>query len=63
MYKYKEMIELAQSKGLADEKKMWKSIASLEPMLEMFADEHPEEYDEWIAKQHEIMFGPHYDTN
>ena len=61
MYKYKEMIELAQSKGLADEKKIWKSVVSLEPILETFAEEHPEEYDEWIAKLHEILFGPHYD--
>ena len=60
MYKYKEMIELAQSKGLADEKKMWQSVESLEPMLETFAEEHPEEYDAWMAKQHEIMVGPHF---
>ena len=60
MYKYKEMIELAQSKGLANEKKMWQSVESLEPMLEILADEHPEEYDAWMAKQHEIMFGPHF---
>lgn len=60
MYKYKEMLKLAQSKGFADEKKMWKCVESLDPILDMVAMEHPEEFDEWMVKQHEIMFGPHF---
>lgn len=60
MNKFKEMIEMAKRKGLADEKKMWQSIENLDQMIAVFANEHPEDYEKWLNKQYVIMFGPHF---
>jgi hypothetical protein len=54
------MVELAQSKGLASEKKMWESVADLDALLCVVKKEHPDMYWDFIRKQHSILFNGHY---
>lgn len=57
---YKSMIKDAQSKGLANEKKMWESITQLGGVLENLKHEHPDMYWAIMRKQHGIMYDKHY---
>lgn len=61
MYTYKEMVEMAQAQGLANEKTMWNSIDSLSDLLCLMRKEHPAEYWRFMREQHGIMYGNHYD--
>ena len=58
--RYKEMIELAQEKGLTSEKLMWESVEKMDKMLCLLKKEHPEEYWEFMREQHEVMWKGHY---
>lgn len=58
---YREMVMKAKAAGVTTEKKMWESIESFSDMLEMMKEEHPEMYWDFMRKQHEIMYGGHYD--
>lgn len=55
------MFKLAKEKGVANESKMWESVVALEPAMEIIEREHPEEYWAMMRRQHEILWGPHYD--
>lgn len=57
---YKEMIELAQSKGLTSEQKMWQSVDDLDEILCRVKAEHPEMYWSFMRKQHGVLYGGHY---
>lgn len=50
----------AKKTGTANEAKMVESIEAMNPMLEQFKADHPEEYWKMMRRQHEIMLGPHY---
>lgn len=58
MYK---MFRQAKEKGVANESKMWESVAAMDDVLEIMEREYPEEYWKMMRKQHEILWGPHYD--
>lgn len=60
---YKTMIEEAKAKGVASEKAMWGGIDDVEELLEVIKAEHPEHYWRFIKRQHERMFGCHYNEN
>ena len=57
---YKKMIEQARKDGVANEKVMNASIESVDGLLEKMKEAHPEAYQQFIAKQHELFYGPHY---
>lgn len=57
------MIEEAKAKGVASEKAMWGGIDDVEELLEVVKAEHPEHYWRFIKRQHERMFGCHYNEN
>ena len=57
---YKKMIEQARKDGVANEKVMNASIDSVDALLEKLKEAHPEVYADFIAKQHELLYGPHY---
>lgn len=57
---YKKMIEQARKDGVANEKMMNASIESVDGLLEKMKEAHPEVYQQFIAKQHELFYGPHY---
>ena len=57
---YKKMIEQARKDGVANEKVMNASIDSVDELLEKMKDAHPAVYERFIAKQHELFYGPHY---
>lgn len=58
--RYKEMIELAQEKGLTSEKLMWESVEKMDKMLCLLKKEHPEEYWEFMREQHSVLWKGHY---
>lgn len=58
--KYKEMMMEAKAKGLTSEKTMWESIESIEELLHEFKHSHPEQYWEFMRKQHGILWKGHY---
>lgn len=58
--KYKEMIEQAQSKGLASEQKMWASVGAIDAVLCKVKAEHPEMYWAFMREQHGLMYDGHY---
>ena len=58
---YKKMIEEARKAGRANEDAMWKSVANVEELLEDLREEHPEKYWHFIRKEHEALYGPHFD--
>ena len=60
-YSYKEMLSAAKSAGLANEKTMWKSIDSLDDMLCVLKEEHPDMFWDFMRRQHEAFYGPHFD--
>lgn len=55
------MFREAKEKGVANESKMWESVAALGPAMEILEREHPDVYWQMMRKQHEILWGPHYD--
>ena len=57
---YKKMIDEARKQGLTSEKIMVASIADVEDLLEAIKEQHEELYWKFIKKQHEHMFGCHY---
>ena len=57
---YKKMIEQARKDGVASEKTMDASIESVDQLLEQLKEAHPDVYNAFIAKQHELLYGPHY---
>lgn len=57
---YKKMIEQARKDGVANEKVMNASIDSVDALLEKIKDAHPDVYNAFITKQHELFYGPHF---
>ena len=57
---YKKMIEQARKDGVASEKVMNASVDSVDQLLESLRESHPEVYNAFIAKQHELLYGPHF---
>lgn len=60
-YTYKDMLNEAKAAGIANEKTMWKSVDSLDEMLCVLKEEHPDMYWDFMRKQHEAFFGKHFD--
>ena len=54
------MIEQARKDGVASEKTMNASIESVDQLLEQIKTAHPDVYSSFIAKQHEILYGSHF---
>lgn len=57
---YKEMMMQAKRDGVANEKIMWESVAAVDEVLNVFAEEHPAEFKKFVRKQHYLMYGAHY---
>lgn len=57
---YKKMIEQARKDGVASEKTMWESIAGVDGLLAVMAEDHPDEVRRFMRHQHELLYGPHY---
>lgn len=55
-----KMYEEARRAGAASENKMLESVAAMAPLLAKMMEEHPDEYWKMMRKQHEILWGPHY---
>lgn len=55
------MIEQARESGVADEKKMFESIAMIGDCLESVKESHPDLYKKIIREQHVILYGKHFD--
>ena len=60
---YKDLIKNAKANGVATEKAMYESIDSLNEMLCMMKEEHPQMYWDFMRKQHENLYGCHYDKH
>lgn len=60
---YKDLIKNAKANGVASEKAMWQSIDNLNDVLCVIKEEHPELYMAFMRKQHESLYGPHYDRH
>lgn len=60
-YSYKDMLIEAKEAGLADEKTMWKSVDSLDEMLCVLREEHPDMFWDFMRRQHEAFYGHHFD--
>ena len=60
---YKKMIDEARTKGLTSEKIMLASIADVEELLEDIKEAHEDLYWKFIKKQHEHLFGCHYNES
>ena len=60
---YKDLIKNAKANGVASEKAMWQSIDNLNDVLCVIKEEHPEMYMAFMRKQHESLYGPHYDRH
>lgn len=58
--RYKEMIAKAQSKGLASEEKMWRSIDDIDGVLCAVKAEHPEMFWAFMRRQHGVLYNGHY---
>jgi hypothetical protein len=56
-----KMLETAKKQGLASEKKMWESIASMAEMMAVMEEQHPDEFWRFMREQHGILFGNHYE--
>ena len=56
-----KMFRNAKKAGVANETKMWESVAAMDRVLSVMEEEHPEEYWHMMRDQHEILWGPHYD--
>lgn len=55
-----KMFHDAKKAGVATESKMWSSVAAMAPAMSILESEHPDEYWDMMRKQHEILWGPHY---
>lgn len=55
---YKKMVEQAQRDGVATTDKMWQSIKAVGEMMESVPEEVAKRF---ARKQHEILYGCHYD--
>jgi len=60
---YKDLIKNAKANGVASEKAMWQSVDNLNDVLCVIKEEHPEMYMAFMRKQHESLYGPHYDRH
>lgn len=58
---YKKMIEEARKTGRASEEAMWRSVENVEELLEEIKEHHPDMYHHFIRKEHEALYGPHFD--
>lgn len=57
---YKKMLLDAQAKGLTSEKTMWKSVDSVDALLDKMETAHPDIYWSFMREQHAIVYGGHY---
>lgn len=57
---YRKMIEEAKAKGLTSEKIMFASIDDVQELLMTIKEPHPDLYWKFIKRQHEHLFGCHY---
>lgn len=57
---YRKMIEEAKAKGLTSEKIMFASIDDVQELLMTIKEAHPDLYWKFIKRQHEHLFGCHY---
>lgn len=57
---YKKMLMEAKAKGITSEKSMWDGIDSVEEMLCVVKEEHPNLYWSFIRKQHGVLYNGHY---
>ena len=57
---YKKMIETYAKNG-GSEEKMWESVAITAEMFDYIKETDPEKYECFMRKQHEILYGKHYD--
>lgn len=60
---YKDLIRNAKKEGIASEKAMWESVDSINEMMCVIKDEHPDLYWKFMREQHEILYGPHYNKH
>ena len=60
---YAKMIEEARAKGLTSDKIMVASIADVDELLHKVREMDETLYWRFIKKQHEHMFGCHYNEN
>jgi hypothetical protein len=61
--KYFDMMQKAKADGVTSEKAMWKSVESVDEILCVVKEEHPELYMAFMREQHEALYGPHYDKH
>ena len=61
--KYIDMMKKAKADGVTSDKAMWKSVESVDEILCIVREEHPELYMGFIREQHEALYGPHYDKH
>ena len=54
------MIEQARKDGVASEKVMNASVDNIDHLLKQLKEAHPDVYNAFMTKQHELMYGPHY---
>ena len=59
---YKKMIEDYAKNG-GSEAKMWESVAITAEMFDYIKETNPEKYECFMRKQHEILYGKHYDES
>ena len=57
------MLEDGKAKGVTTEKMMWQGVEDVEVLLDIIKDEHPDLYWRFIKRQHEHLFGCHYNEN
>lgn len=57
---YKKMLEQARQDGVTSEKTMWASIENIDELLELVEEHHPDVYKKFMRRQHELLYGPHY---
>lgn len=53
-------MEQARRDGVASETVMWQSIDNVDELLEKVREENPCEFKKFMRRQHELMYGPHY---
>lgn len=55
---YKDLIKNAKANGVTSEKAMWQSVDSLNDVLCVIKEEHPEMYMAFMREQHAALYGP-----
>lgn len=60
-YGYREMIEQAKARGVANEQTMWQSIDAMEGLLLQMKEAHPALYWKFVHDQHKVLYKGHYD--